>query len=136
MSGIESLAELLAGLEPELVREQYVFATLAPGDAADRLGAVAFAVVRERESDTVVLEEGVAASAGLQGAGPFRRITLGVHSSLQAVGLTAAVTQALAGAGIGANMIAGYYHDHVFVPADRALEALALLRGMQAGSGR
>ena len=54
----------------------------------------------------------------------FRRITLGVRSSLEAVGLTAAVAAALTDAGISANVVAAFHHDHVFVPADRAEAAL------------
>ena len=54
-----------------------------------------------------------------------------VHSSLAAVGLTAAVAAALADHGISANVVAAFYHDHIFVPAERAEEALAALRAIQ-----
>ena len=57
----------------------------------------------------------------------FRCITLDVHSSLEAVGLTAACAQALAAGGISANVVAGYSHDHILVPAPRAQDALAAL---------
>ena len=69
--------------------------------------------------------------AAPQGALPMRCITLQVHSSLEGVGLTAAVSAALAQAGIPANMVAGYHHDHVYVPsadADRALKVLQQLQ--------
>ena len=59
-------------------------------------------------------------------------LTLTVHSALDGVGLTAAVATALAGAGIPANMIAGYHHDHVFVPEHQAEAALACLRNRAA----
>ena len=59
-------------------------------------------------------------------------ITLRVHSALDAVGLTAAVSTALAGAGISCNVIAGYHHDHLLVPADRAADALEALSGLAA----
>ncbi len=55
-------------------------------------------------------------------------LTLDVHSSLVAVGLTAAVSTALARAGIPANMIAGFHHDHILVPVDRADEAVRCLQ--------
>jgi hypothetical protein len=67
--------------------------------------------------------------------GPGRgwaRITLGVHSSLAAIGLTARVAAALAERGIAANMVAAFHHDHVFVPWERRDEALAVLRGLSA----
>ena len=60
----------------------------------------------------------------------WARITLGVQSSLAAIGLTARVAEALAARGISANMVAAFHHDHVFVPWERREEALALLRGL------
>ena len=60
----------------------------------------------------------------------WARITLGVQSSLAAVGLTARVATILAERGIAANVIAGYHHDHVFVPWDRRDEALQALRAL------
>jgi len=54
-------------------------------------------------------------------------ITLNIHSSLEAVGFLAAITTRLASAGMGVNPVSAFYHDHLFVPADRADEAMALL---------
>jgi hypothetical protein len=68
------------------------------------------------------------AKAGLAAQGPFARITLTIHSALQAVGLTAAVAGALAAEGISANVVAGFYHDHIFLPASDAHRAMAALR--------
>ena len=62
---------------------------------------------------------------------PMRCITLNVYSSLEGVGLTAAVSAALGAQGIACNMIAAYHHDHVFVPADRAEEAMEVLLALQ-----
>ena len=63
-------------------------------------------------------------------AGEWARISLGVHSSLDAVGLTAALSSRLAEAGISANIIAAQFHDHLFVPWNRREEALACLRSI------
>ena len=63
----------------------------------------------------------------------FRRITLGVQSSLEAVGLTAAVAGALTAVGISANVVAAFHHDHVFVPAERAADAMARLDLLREG---
>jgi hypothetical protein len=71
--------------------------------------------------------------AGLAYEGAYRQVTLTVHSSLAAVGLTAAVSRALADAGIACNMVAGYYHDHAFVPEADAGAALAALARLSAG---
>ncbi|WP_260563531.1 ACT domain-containing protein [Alteromonas sp. KS69] len=54
-------------------------------------------------------------------------MTCNVHSSLDAVGMTAVMSAALTQANISANVVAGYYHDHIFVPAGRADEAIAVL---------
>jgi uncharacterized protein len=77
----------------------------------------AFALIREAEGVTLIRP----------GSG-WARITLGVHSSLAAVGLTARVADALAAQRISANMVAAFHHDHVFVPWERRDEALAILR--------
>jgi len=60
----------------------------------------------------------------------MRQITLTVHSSLEAVGLTAAFATELTRHGISANVVAGYYHDHIFVGAGDAERAVAALQGL------
>ncbi len=59
---------------------------------------------------------------------PSRMITLNAYSALDAVGFLAAITARLAGAGISANAVSAYHHDHLFVPVARAEEAILLLR--------
>jgi hypothetical protein len=83
--------------------------------------ADAFAVIREEEGVTAII-------AGDRAGMPFARITLTVHSALEGVGLTAAVSGALAKAGIACNVVAGYHHDHLFVPWERRDEALGVLQ--------
>jgi hypothetical protein len=86
----------------------------------------ALASFREKEGMTLVIPR-MKATEVQHSSGPMARITLAVHSSLEAVGLTAAVSRTLANDGISANMIAAYHHDHVFVPlalADRAMNCL------------
>ncbi len=87
-----------------------------------------FAAVREDEGLTLVLTQDQADRAGLGYDYRAARITLSIGSSLSAIGLTAAVSQTLAHAGISCNVIAGFRHDHLFVDADRGAEAAALLR--------
>ena len=88
-------------------------------------------MVREAQGVTLVLEHGAAQGAGFPCAHAMRCITLTVHSSLQAVGLTAAIATALGAADIPANVVAGYHHDHVFVPAGQAEQALQVLAELQ-----
>ena len=121
MSGETDLARLLAGMAPEVVPGAFVFAT---GDPP--LGAEVLATVVEDEGRSLVLRQEEA--AGLDADGPFGWITLTVHSSLDAVGLTAAVATALADRSIPCNVIAGRHHDHLLVPLDRVDEAVRALR--------
>ena len=89
---------------------------------------------------TVIAAADALAAAGIEQSRGWARITLRVQSALQAVGLTAAVSTALAAEGISANVVAAYRHDHVFVPWDRRHGALAALQacaaGMDAATGR
>jgi hypothetical protein len=127
MDGEKDLRILLSSMEPELADEDYAFC--ATGTALEDLAALGpWAVVREKEGITAILETGVAKKNGIPFHSTFKRITLTVHSSLDAVGLTAAVSTRLAESGISANVVAAFYHDHVFVQEGKAQEALALLR--------
>jgi hypothetical protein len=123
------LARLVAGLAPRLDPDPWVFVTL-PEPPADLDPLMTF---REDEGVTCILRPDDARALGLPDRPAFRRITLGVHSSLEAVGLTAAVAGALTAAGISANVVAAFHHDHVFVPADRAEAAMAQLDLLRAG---
>jgi hypothetical protein len=82
---------------------------------------------QEDEGLSLILEQTAADKAGLIYESVFRGITLTVHSSLDAIGLTAAVVGELAEHGISANVVAASYHDHIFVPRDKAEQALKLL---------
>ncbi len=89
---------------------------------------------REAEGVSLILERGAARAAGFPVEAPMALITLNVYSALDGVGLTAAVATALARAGIACNMVAALNHDHVFVPIERAQEALAVLLALQASA--
>ena len=122
---------MIAGMSPDLKLGQYVFC--AAGDR-DWAALNPMAMFREAEGVSLILERGVAEGAGFPVAAPMALITLNVYSALDGVGLTAAVAAALAEAGIACNMVAALNHDHVFVPADRADQALAILRTLQAAA--
>ncbi|MGV6819552.1 MAG: ACT domain-containing protein [Parvularcula sp.] len=128
--GETDLHKLLSGLSPRLDPEIYVFATVPKGDP---LPAAALMMFQEEEGQTLILPVAAAERLALRSIFRCQRITLDVHSSLGAVGLIAAVSKALAGAGIGTNPVAAYYHDHIFVPVDRAEEAVGLLRQLAKG---
>ncbi|WP_137930338.1 ACT domain-containing protein [Mesorhizobium comanense] len=126
MAGETDLKTLLASMTPELLDGTYVFATLASGvPQPEDLDPVM--VFREREGLTLIVTEEQAGAAGLTASFRCRMITLNIHSSLEAVGFLAAITTRLATAGMGVNPVSAFYHDHLFVPADRAEEAMGLL---------
>ena len=127
MAGETDLKKLLAAMTPELLAGTYVFATLAPGVAQPE-GLEPVMVFREREGVTLIVTEDAAKEAGLTASFRCRMVTLNIHSSLEAVGFLAAITTRLATAGMGVNPVSAFYHDHLFVPAERAEEALELLR--------
>jgi uncharacterized protein len=121
MSGTTDLQTLIKSMQPTLDAIPFGYASVVEGTNIPDT----FATVREAEGVTVIAP--VAALRNVSHQGPFARISLTVHSSLAAVGLTAAVSSALAKQGISANMIAGYYHDHIFVAwnqRDAALQAI------------
>ncbi|MFD2057717.1 ACT domain-containing protein [Mesorhizobium calcicola] len=126
MTGETDLKTLLASMTPELLAGTYVFITLAPGFAQPQ-GLDPVMTFREREGVTLIVTEEAAMAAGLTAAFRCRMVTLNIHSSLEAVGFLAAITTRLAAAGMGVNPVSAFYHDHLFVPADRTEEALELL---------
>ncbi len=130
MTGIEDLQQLLANMEPELHDGEFVFCTVAKGNIADHARLNPLGMFREAEGLTLILPRETAEREGLAGA-PMRMITLTVHSSLEAVGLTAAFSTRLAREDISANVVAAFHHDHIFVPAADAEKALAVLKALQ-----
>jgi hypothetical protein len=107
----------------------YVYCSLPRG--TDLVGVAAVATIVEPEGVSVIVPEQEAIERGWRALFRAAWIQFGLVSALDAVGLTAAVSQALAAAGIGCNMVAGAYHDHVFVPVERASEALDLLNQLR-----
>jgi len=133
MSGETNLKKLLQSMQPERNAGEYVFCVL---DSPTRLTEVTpLGFFREKEGVTVILPQADANQAGLSYAGSFAWITLTVHSSLEAVGLTAAVARALTEADISCNVVAAFYHDHLFVPIADAERALAALRTLSEQAG-
>ncbi len=125
---VKALDQMLARMSPELAAPTYLFVTVAQSPA----GIEPLMSLREDEGLTLIVSADQAAEHGLPVEHPMKRITLRVHSSLDGVGLTAAFSTALAEQGISCNVVAGYHHDHVFVPEADAERALAALRELSA----
>lgn len=137
MSGITDLGRLLAQMRPVLKEGLFVYCTVPAVEAERWYRLQPLGTFVEAEGLTLILPSDVAVAHALSASAPMRMITLSVHSSLEAIGLTAAIATALTGAQISANVVAAFHHDHVFVPAadaDRALAALVAL-SESGGSG-
>ena len=130
MTGETDLDTLLSSLAPQLLSGEYVYCTLANSRYGDYAELEPLACFAEAEGLTLVLPRQRAETAGLYYETVYRCIALGVHSSLDSVGLTAAVAEQLARHGISANVIAAYYHDHIFVPFDRVEQAMTALESI------
>lgn len=130
----QSAQALVARLTPRLRPGSFVFASIADPALATRATPRAIATMREDEGLSVILPLAEAAALGLPSAQRMRLITLGVHSALDAVGLTAAVSAALAAEGIPCNVVAGFHHDHIFIPEGTSDAAMTVLRALQKGA--
>jgi hypothetical protein len=129
MIGEVNLTAILRALTPILHGDTFVYLT-GPALRTELEPLLAF---REVEGWTMIVTQAAAEQHGLEYTFPCAWITLHVHSSLAAVGLTAVVSAALADAGIACNMVAAYHHDHVFVPHERAAEAMQILQHLSGG---
>ena len=127
MAGIVELDLLLKSMIPEVKNGEYVFCTVG-GNSLEYVHLNPLATFVEPEGLTLIVSVEAAEKAQLSYESTFKQITLTVHSSLDAVGLTAAVATKLASYDISANVVAAYYHDHIFVQTEKAEEALLALK--------
>jgi hypothetical protein len=127
VAGETNLIKLLASMKPVLLDQEYVFCTIEGAQYGDYAEISPLASYLESEGLTLLVSRDNAQQANLTYESVFKCITLTVHSSLEAVGLTAAVSSKLTEKGISANVIAAYYHDHFFVQAEKADMAIVAL---------
>ncbi len=135
MSAAESnLHQLLRTLTPEVRQHPVAYISIPPSDPVPVVATLA--TVAEPEGTTLVLDSTLASQLDYPILFEAAWITLRVHSDLAAVGLTAAVSQALAKVSIPCNIIAGAHHDHVLVPYHQREPALACLQKLQRSASR
>ena len=127
MTGEKDLHKLLQNMSPELIDGDFVFCSFADARYGDHSLLHPVAAVAESEGLTLVVPKSCADEHGIGYESVFRCISLKVHSSLDAVGLTAAFSTKLGEHGISANVIAGFYHDHIFVQREQAEVAIAAI---------
>lgn len=126
MAGETNLDILLKTMEPYLNEGDYVFCTVSDLVTVNQHELVLY--FREKEAITIIVRKELADEQRLAYSILMAWITLTVHSSLDAVGLTAAFSTALAKENISCNVVAGFYHDHIFVPQKDAVKAMETLR--------
>jgi len=133
MSAEQNLRVLLSNMNPSLSEEEFVFCSL---DEV-RLGKLSvrpIATFRESEGMSAIIPRQYADDEGLEYSFVARMIKIGVHSSLDAIGLIAAIAAKLTAAGISVNPVSAYFHDYLFVPAQKAHEAMAALAELSSDS--
>lgn len=117
---------LIARMDPQLGEEEFAFCTAPAPVECD-----AVCTFKEQEGITLIVKKADAERLGLPFTFPCRRITLLVHSSLEAVGFFARIAARLAEHGIATNCVSAYHHDHLFVPLEDADRALLVLQELQ-----
>ena len=125
MSGEKDLQQLLKSMKPEHNPGEYVFCKTESLEQVNLNEIEMF--FREKEAITLILKKEIAEKLHLEYSVVMSWITLTVHSSLEAVGLTAAFSKALSENGISCNVVAAFYHDHIFVAKKDAVKAMEIL---------
>ena len=128
MSGIVDIKVLLKDMKPVLDDSDYVFCTKKCFEFNEEIMNLnPIGTFLESEGMTLILSKVKADENEFLYESVFSKITLEIHSSLDAVGLTAAFSKQLTNYNISANVVAGYYHDHIFVPKEKAKLAIEVL---------
>lgn len=128
MPGETNLKKILSGLKPRLNKGQYVFCVVQKFSEINP--SEILMTFKEEEGYTIVMKKRKADQLGLAYSAVFSWITLTIHSSLNAVGLTAAFSKALSEKSISCNVVAAFFHDHVFVSKSDANRAMLALRNL------
>ena len=126
VAGENNLDILLKTMKPCLNKGDYVFCTVNDLGSVNQNELLFY--FKEKEAITIAVKKEFADESKLEYSTTMAWITLTVHSSLDAVGLTAAFSTALTKENISCNLVAGFYHDHIFVAKKDALKAMDTLR--------
>lgn len=131
--GETDLDHLIRSMEPSLHPDEFVFSTFPQNSDSgktneDLLALNPVMLFKEAEGVTLIMAHSTAVANSIEFEFPCRMITLNIHSSLDAVGFLARITQRLASLEMGVNPVSGFYHDHLFIPTDKAELAMAELR--------
>jgi len=126
-NGETNLEYLLRNMQPVLEAEELVFCSL-PSNQAEEFLSLCQGFYVEREGTTIILGKHLADMNKLSYDPTFKRISLQVYSSLEAVGFLSRITEVLAAQGISVNVVSAYYHDYLYIKSDQADVAYNLLK--------
>ena len=126
MPGETNLQKLLQTVQPKHNPGEFVFCTIQDINTIN-LNYVIL-LFKEAEGHTIIIKKESADALQLNYSFVVSWITLTVHSSLDAVGLTAAFSNTLAQNGISCNVVAAFYHDHIFVNSKDVEKAMEVLQ--------
>ncbi len=129
MSGLTDLKDTLDSLKVSCDEIEYSFASV-PDDSLISRDKV-LATFQENGRLAVIAPKEFLDSKEIENEGPYAKLTIDVHTSLELVGLTAVMATKLAKNGISANVVAAFYHDHVFVQYDLRKKAIELLESLK-----
>jgi hypothetical protein len=127
-TGESDLKKLLKTLKPKHNIGDFVFCSVNDLPNIDLTDIIMF--FKEAEGNTLVLKKELADRLKLQYTFVGAWITLTVHSSLTAIGLTASFSTALSSKGISCNVVAGFFHDHIFVAKNDLAETMDILNNL------
>ena len=126
--GETDIDQLLKGMQPVLQPEVFVFTSFDHQHDLSSFDPIM--MFKEREGTTLIITKAQAEAHEIAFEFPSRMITLNIHSALDAVGFLARISSRLAERGMGVNPVAGFFHDHLFIPEDRADDAMAALHAL------
>tara|TARA_B100000214_G_scaffold63798_1_gene42005 strand:- start:11255 stop:11656 length:402 start_codon:yes stop_codon:yes gene_type:complete len=131
MSAKKDLQDILKAINPSLVDEFFIFMTSKEpiNNLVNSLNPIAMFI--ENEGSTLVITKEIADRNSIHYDAVFKCISLGVHSSLESSGLIAIISGELSKQDIPANVFAGYFHDHIFVPSNKAEKALEIISSIR-----
>lgn len=134
MAGIKDLTEIFKHLQIDINEVNVVYVTVPTDFDQDLLNFEPICMFKENEGTTLIIPESQASRIDFEKSKPMAWLTVKAHTDLESIGFTAALSAALSSVEISCNVIAGYYHDHLFVPVDDAQRAKDTLEELRAGA--
>ena len=127
MKAETNLSVLLKNINPVLNSGEFVFIT-TDKNLPDLYSLEPVGYFTEKEGASLIISRATANANGLSYSSVFRMITLNVYSSLEAVGFLAYILSKLAEHNISVNPVSAFYHDHLFVPSEKAEQVMDILK--------